>query len=104
STEHPIYTARGSDEGWIVDADGRRRGWAIDRYHDEGPREHTWFVAGVRRYHRTIETLLNALVEAGLSIGRVVEPAPSGEWLRARTGMADERRRPMFLLVRADRP
>jgi SAM-dependent methyltransferase len=104
STEHPIYTARGSDDGWIVDADGRRQSWAIDHYHDEGAREHTWFVAGVRRYHRTVATLINGLIEAGLAIRRVVEPAPSEEWLRDRPRMSDERRRPMFLLVRADRP
>jgi SAM-dependent methyltransferase len=101
STEHPLYTARASADGWVVDGDGRRLAWAIDGYADEGAREHRWFVAGVRRYHRTIATLLNGLVESGLSVERVVEPVPDEEWLRDRPQAADERRRPMFLLVRA---
>jgi SAM-dependent methyltransferase len=106
STEHPIYTARAAPDGcivdgWVVDAAGQRVGWALDRYADEGAREHRWFVEGVRRYHRTMATLLNGLVDAGLTIERVVEPVPAGAWLRERPEAADEPRRPMFLLVRA---
>jgi SAM-dependent methyltransferase len=101
STEHPIYTARHSADGWVLDADGTRLAWGLDRYADEHPREHTWLVSGVRRYHRTISTLLNGLVDVGLAIERVVEPAPSDAWLRGRPQDADERRRPMFLLVGA---
>jgi hypothetical protein len=113
STEHPIYTARyvaggggganGGDggDGWVVDAGGTRLAWALDRYAEEGPRESRWFVAGVVRYHRTMATLLNGLLDAGLALERVVEPVPGGEWLRERPHAADERRRPIFLLVRA---
>ena len=84
-----------------MDAEGQRVAWALDRYADEGPREHTWFVEGVRRYHRTMATLLNGLIDAGLTVERVVEPVPSEAWLRDRPQAADEPRRPMFLLVRA---
>jgi SAM-dependent methyltransferase len=101
STEHPIYTARLPGDGWVVDDAGRRTGWSLDRYADEGAREETWFVPGVRKVHRTMATLMNSLVEAGLTIERVVEPTPSEEWLRDHPLGADERRRPMFLLVRA---
>jgi 2-polyprenyl-3-methyl-5-hydroxy-6-metoxy-1,4-benzoquinol methylase len=100
STEHPIYTARASDDGWVVNG-GEKLGWAIDRYGDESSREHRWFVEGVRRYHRTFASLVNGLVDAGLIVERVVEPLPTAEWLRERPGSADEVRRPMFLLVRA---
>lgn len=84
STEHPIYTARGSADGWVIGPEGTRVAWAIDHYAAEGPREHRWFVAGVRRYHRMISTLLNGLIDAGLAIERVVESAPSDAWLRDR--------------------
>jgi hypothetical protein len=46
-------------------------------------------------------TLLNGLMEAGLTIERIVEPVATGAWLRERPEAADEPRRPMFLLVRA---
>jgi SAM-dependent methyltransferase len=101
STEHPIYTARGSADGWVVGADGTRIAWALDHYADEGLREHTWFVPGVRRYHRTMATLLNGPIDTGLAVERVVEPAPSQAWLEDHPQHADEQRRPMFLLIRA---
>jgi SAM-dependent methyltransferase len=103
SMEHPIYTARRTADGWAVDASGRRVGWELDRYAEEGVRVQRWFVEGVHRYHRTMATLLNGLVDAGLAIERVVEPAPNEAWLRARPDDADERRRPIFLLLRARR-
>lgn len=89
STEHPIYTARLPGGG----------------YADEGPREETWFVSGVRKVHRTVATLVNGLRDAGLVIERVLEPMPGAQWLRDHPQQAeDERRRPMFLLVRARKP
>jgi 2-polyprenyl-3-methyl-5-hydroxy-6-metoxy-1,4-benzoquinol methylase len=104
STEHPIFTARLPDHGWVLDEAGRRRCWGLDGYADEGARDETWFVPGVRKVHRTLATLLNGLVEAGLVIERVVEPIPSDRWLEGHPLWRDERRRPMFLLVRARKP
>jgi SAM-dependent methyltransferase len=99
STEHPLYTARLPGEGWVRDPSGTR--WAVDRYADEGPRDESWFVPGVRKVHRTMATLINGLVDAGLGIERVLEPVPDDRWLAAHPQSADERRRPVFLLARA---
>jgi 2-polyprenyl-3-methyl-5-hydroxy-6-metoxy-1,4-benzoquinol methylase len=104
STEHPIYTARLPGEGWVLDGAGHRTGWMIDRYADEGPREERWYVAGVRKVHRTLAALVNGLVDAGLVVDRLLEPVPGEPWLRDHPQAADERRRPVFLLVRARRP
>ena len=104
STEHPIFTARLPGEGWVLDGAGHRAGWSVDRYADEGAREETWFVPGVRKVHRTLATLVNGLVDAGLVVERVVEPIPGEEWLQDHPLAHDERRRPVFLLVRARKP
>ena len=104
STEHPIYLAVDPEAGWARDADGRRLHWALDNYSEEGLREQRWFVDGVRKYHRTISTLVNGIVDAGLTVERLVEPTPSDETLRQRPDWRDERRRPTFLLVRARKP
>jgi SAM-dependent methyltransferase len=101
STEHPIYTARLPGEGWVVDEQGERVGWQIDDYFHEGVREEHWFVEGVRKYHRTIATLLDGLLDAGFRIERVVEPAPDMDRLQRRPHESEHLRRPMFLLVRA---
>ncbi|MDQ3810920.1 MAG: hypothetical protein M3336_11570 [Chloroflexota bacterium] len=80
----------------------RDRVWAIDRYADEDERRETWFVEGVRKYHRRLSTLVNGLVDAGFVVERVIEPVPRAEWLaRARPDAVDEARRPMFVLLRA---
>jgi SAM-dependent methyltransferase len=104
STEHPIFTARLPGDGWVLDDAGRRISWSLDRYAEEGAREETWFVAGVRKVHRTLATLINGLVDAGLEIERVVEPVPTEQWLDAHPLARDERRRPVFLLARARKP
>jgi ubiquinone/menaquinone biosynthesis C-methylase UbiE len=103
STEHPIYTARLPNNGWVLDDHGQRTGWSLDHYADEGPRLEHWFVDGVRKYHRTVAALLNGILDAGLQIERVLEPVPRDERLQRRPEFLDERRRPMFLLVRARR-
>lgn len=104
STEHPIFTARLPGDGWVLDDAGRRARVSLDRYADEGAREETWFVPRVRKVHRMLATLLNGLLDAGLVIERVVEPMPSEQWLHDHPQFRDERRRPMFLLVRACKP
>src|SRR5437667_245343 len=104
STEHPIFTARLPGEGWVLDDAGRRIRWGLDHYADEGAREETWFVPGVRKVHRMLATLINGLLDAGLIVDRVIEPIPSERWLHDHPLARDERRRPMFLLVRARKP
>ncbi len=104
STEHPIFTARLPGDGWVLDDTGRRTRWSLDRYADEGARDETWFVPGVRKVHRTLATLVNGLLDAGLVVERVVEPTPSEQWLHDHPQALDERRRPIFLLARARKP
>jgi len=104
STEHPIFTARLPGDGWVLDDAGQRARWAVDRYSDEGAREETWFVSGVRKVHRTMATLINGLVDGGLVVERVIEPVPGKEWLDRHPDAQHERRRPVFLLIRARKP
>jgi SAM-dependent methyltransferase len=101
SIEHPIYMAP-RHPGWSVDADGRKT-WPVDGYLTEGPRVTDWLAKGVVKQHRTIGTTLNALIEAGFTIGHVEEWGPTAEQIQARPEIAAERERPMFLLVAAQR-
>jgi SAM-dependent methyltransferase len=103
SVEHPIFTAHGSSD-WHTGPDGVRLHWPVDRYRDEGERRTHWFVDGVVKYHRTVETYVNALLEAGLRLARLEEPEGEGALLAERPELCEERRRPPFLLLAADRP
>jgi SAM-dependent methyltransferase len=101
STEHPIYMAP-SNPAWSVAAEGRKT-WPLDRYLVEGPRTTDWLAKGVLKHHRTIGTTLNLLIQSGFIIRRVEEFCPTADQIAAKPELADERERPMFLLVAARR-
>lgn len=101
SIEHPIYMAP-VDPGWSVDAAGRRT-WPVDGYLREGPRTTDWLAKGVIKQHRTIGTTLNLLVRLGFTIRHVEEWGPTDQQVQAKPDLEQERERPMFLLVAAQR-
>jgi SAM-dependent methyltransferase len=102
SIEHPIYTSL--LQGWVLDDAGKRLHWPVDRYHDESERRYTWFIDNVQKYHRTVATYLNTLVENGLTICRVLEPEAQAEYLADRPSLSDESRRPPLMVVSAQKP
>ena len=101
SAEHPIFTAP-AHPGWMVDADGRKR-WPVDSYLCEGPRRTDWLAKGVIKQHRTLGTYLNLLLRLGFALTHVEEWGPTDEQIAVRPCLAEERQRPMFLLVAARR-
>ncbi len=101
SVEHPIVTAP-EKAGWSLGPDGRRT-WPVDSYQKEGPRRTNWLADGVIKQHRTLGTTLNLLIRLGFAIAHVEEWAPSDAQIAARPEWAEERERPMFLLVAVQR-
>lgn len=99
--EHPIYMAP-THPGWTVDAGGRRT-WPVDRYSVEGPRVTDWLAKGVVKQHRMIGTTLNTLIGSGFVLRHVEEWAPTPGEVEATPDLADERERPMLLIVAAQR-
>jgi SAM-dependent methyltransferase len=102
SVEHPMCTAY--PVGWVKDPQGTKTHWPVDRYRPEGPRATRWFVDGVVKYHRTIETYVGQLLDAGFVLAHLGEPMPTPEALTARPKLASDVRRPPFLLLMATRP
>lgn len=101
SIEHPVYMAA-THPHWTVDEDGRKT-WPVNRYSIEGERRTEWFVKDVLKYHRTLGTTLNTLINTGFQIRRVVEFAPTAEQIAQMPELAEELERPMMLLVSAQR-
>ena len=99
SIEHPIYMAS-MKPAWLAREDGGRT-WPVDHYAIEGARVTDWLMKGVSKQHRTLGTTLNALIDAGLAVRRVVEWSPTPEEVAARPSLADELERPMMALVAA---
>jgi SAM-dependent methyltransferase len=94
--EHPIVTSQNPKVG-LRTVDGASV-WPIDDYFAEGQRKERWIVDGVVKYHRRLDTILNAVISAGLVIERVDEPGPS----TARAEPVDpDAIRPAVLAIRA---
>jgi SAM-dependent methyltransferase len=102
SVEHPLMTALES-QCWCLDENGRRKHWPVDQYRREGIRHTRWFVDDVIKYHRTVETYVNTLVDNDFVVCRLAEPEPTAQAISERPELADECRRPPFLLIAARR-
>ncbi|WP_327356616.1 class I SAM-dependent methyltransferase [Streptomyces sp. NBC_01304] len=101
SHEHPVCTAHRLMPGWIPTGDGTI--WPLDDYAAEGPRTQNWIIEGVVKYHRHTATLINALLDAGLELTGISEPAPDAAALAARPALAEHLRRPPILVLAAQR-
>lgn len=101
SVEHPIFTAEGSQD-WFYDENGNIAHFPVDNYFYEGQRTAHFLGSDVTKYHRTMTTYLDGLLTNGFQIKRIVEPMPPENMLDI-PGMKDEMRRPMMLIVAAEK-
>lgn len=101
SVEHPVFTAYGGQDWWYG-PDGERLHWPVDRYFSEGWREAVFLGEKVMKRHRTLTAYFHGLLAAGFEIRRVEEPRPDPALMDV-PGMADELRRPMMLLIAAQK-
>lgn len=100
SVEHPVFTAQGRQD-WAYGADGDILHWPVDNYFAEGKRDTVFLGEPVVKYHKTLTTYLNTLMEEKFLLTGVVEPKPADDLLQAMPEMRDELRRPMMLIVSA---
>jgi SAM-dependent methyltransferase len=101
SVEHPMFTAPAHPQ-WIRDAGGAKA-WPINDYLKEGPRLTNWLAPGVIKQHRTLATYINLLCLHRFRILHLEEWGPNDKQLAATPELDDERQRPTFLLVSAER-
>ena len=99
SVEHPVFTAYGTQD-WCYDEEGNILHFPVDNYYYEGQREAVFLGEKVTKYHRTLTTYVNALLQNDFSIEHIIEPQPPLDMLHI-PGMKDEMRRPMMLLMAA---
>lgn len=99
SVEHPVFTSYGTQD-WYYDEKGGILHFPVDNYFYEGKREALFLGEQVVKYHKTLTTYINTLLDAGFTLKKLVEPQPPENMLN-KEGMKDEMRRPMMLLVAA---
>lgn len=99
SVEHPVFTAYGTQD-WYYDENQNRLHWPVDRYFTEGKRNAIFLGEEITKYHKTLTTYINGLLQNGFAITELIEPEPDETMLDI-PGMRDELRRPMMLLMAA---
>lgn len=99
SVEHPVFTSYGTQD-WYYDENGNILHFPVDNYYYEGKREAVFLGEKVIKYHRTLTTYLNTLLQNGFILQHIIEPQPPKNMMHM-DGMKDEMRRPMMLLVSA---
>lgn len=101
SVEHPVFTAQGKQD-WYYDDDGNIMHFPVDHYFYEGVRHADFLGEEVIKYHRTLTTYFNTLLVNGFEILNIIEPQPPKDMMNIE-GMQDEMRRPMMLIVLAQK-
>ncbi len=99
SVEHPVLTSCSKSL-----TKGRRDSWEVDDYFSEGPRTYPWLGQEVTKYHRTLETQLTLLQEAGLVFEALREGRPQVEHFSDPSEYERRERIPLFLTVKAKKP
>ena len=101
TVEHPVFTAYGTQD-WHYNEKGEILHFPVDNYYYEGKRTAVFLGEKVTKYHRTLTTYLNTLLSNGFIINHIVEPQPPENMMDI-PGMQDEMRRPMMLIVSANK-
>jgi hypothetical protein len=86
---------------WVRDKVGNKLHWALDNYQEEGKREQHWVVDGVIKYHRTISTLINTLINNGFILEKIIEPQSIPLGLEKMPKLINEQRRPSFIVIKS---
>lgn len=97
SVEHPICTAHPSTES--LQSKSGEVFWPIDNYRDEGEFKQDWLVKDVVKYHRTLQTYINTLTDAGFTLKKILEPMPSDKLIIEKPAFAIHKIRPPLLII-----
>lgn len=100
SQEHPVITSTKERAHWFRDNDEKKLHWKLDNYFDEGERAVDWIVKGVRKYHRSLQSITAALIDSEFIIQRILEPTVTVEFAGRYPNFMDERRIPLMLMIK----
>ena len=103
SQSHPLTTAPMEGATWIKNEQGVKISSPISNYLENGQRILSWKDIQYPIYHRSFSLIINALVENGFTIMKIVEPAPTKHALKIVPGMYDEIHRPTAIIIKAQK-
>lgn len=98
TVEHPIFTSHKSQD--FIYESGVPKFFPVDDYFMEGIRETEFLGTKVKKYHHTMTSYFEALVGAGFTVEKLIEPTPPESMMEI-PAMKNELRRPMMLIFKA---
>ncbi|MBX9742256.1 MAG: class I SAM-dependent methyltransferase [Chthoniobacterales bacterium] len=101
SVEHPICTANPLCRS-LKDKENTEV-FPLYNYRDEGRFHQTWFIDNVQKYHRTLSTTINTLLQHQFSLCSILEPMPTDELIEERPAFAVHKIRPPLLIIKAQK-
>ncbi|WLD94760.1 class I SAM-dependent methyltransferase [Alkalihalobacillus sp. AL-G] len=97
SVQHPVLTASMKSTG-----EGKRTDWIVDDYFHSGERIEPWInQENVRKYHRTVEQYVTALLEAGFQLEGLKEGTPERRYFESDEEYERRLRIPLVLVLSA---
>lgn len=105
TVDHPVSTCSwGVHPIAIKDDAGSILYFSLDNYLEQGERTSKYYVEGVTKYHRRVDTYINSFLAAGLVLEKMLEPRASNEFENQYPELKTWRRRPLFLCARFRKP
>lgn len=99
SIEHPMCTSNSK----VIRCETLPEHWPIFNYRDEGQFQQIWFVDNVIKYHRTLQTYVNGLIETDFTVKKILEPMPDDNLIANRPDFAIHKIRPPLLVISAQK-
>nr|ADQ54416.1 methyltransferase [uncultured marine crenarchaeote E37-7F] len=105
SENHPILKGK-----WETDSEGRRLHWNLDNYFERSIIIDKWRtqsggIIETRSQHRTIQDYFDALISAGFTVERLVEPKPIETSIDSKKDRYERAKRiPYFILFKERKP
>jgi SAM-dependent methyltransferase len=100
SQEHPLTTAPPAGASWTRDKNGNVLYYNLMGYMRSGQRSTTWIVNNVIKYHRPFSEILNAFLDNGFAIEKMIETVPAEETLKRLPHYEKDLDKPNFLLMK----
>ena len=101
SQEHPMVTANKQLKDWISDPDTKNRYWPLSNYNEEGERYEEWFINNVKKYHRTMSTIINTVIKSGFEIMEIAESSADSELISKDPKFLNGKNLAHFLFIKA---
>ena len=101
SQEHPMVIANKELKDWITDPETKSRCWPVSNYNEEGERYEDWFINNVKKYHRTLSTIINTIIKNGFEILEIAESRADDELISKNPKFLNGKNLAHFLFIKA---